>query len=48
MVAKKRDDQTARRSKVYTSQMFIYKENLDERKPTERTIRTRRKKSSDE
>ena len=48
MVSKKRDDRTDRRSKVYTSQMFIYKENLDERKPTERTLRTRRKNSSDE
>lgn len=48
MVSKKRDDRTERRSKVYTSQMFIYKENLDERKPTERTLRTRRKNSSDE
>jgi hypothetical protein len=48
MVSKKRDDRTDRRSKVYTSQMFIYKENLDERKPTERTLRTRRKNSSNE
>lgn len=45
--AKKRATLEERRSKVYTSQMFQYKENLDERKPTERKMRSRRKKSED-
>jgi hypothetical protein len=48
MVTKKRAEREPKTAKVYSSQMFMYRENLDERKPTERTLRTRRKKSSDD
>lgn len=48
MVTKKRAEREPKGPKVYSSHMFMYKENLDERKPTERTLRTRRKKSSDD
>jgi hypothetical protein len=42
----RRFDTEPKRSKVYTSEMFIYKENLDEKKPTERKMRSRRKRPS--
>ncbi|MCU0329516.1 MAG: hypothetical protein MUC47_00885 [Candidatus Kapabacteria bacterium] len=47
-LAKARAKTDNRRSKAYSSDMFVYKENLDEQKPKERTMRTRRKKSSDD
>jgi hypothetical protein len=45
--AKKRNVEPGR-SKVYTSEMFIYKENLDPNKPSERKMRSRRKRPSDD
>lgn len=42
----KRKDKDDRRSKVYSSDMFFYKENLDEKKPAERKMRSRRKRPS--
>lgn len=43
LVTKKRAEKLGR-SKVYTSSMFLYKENLVETKPAERKLRSRRKK----
>lgn len=45
-LAKRRSKSDSGRSTVYTSDMFIYKENLDPRKPTERKMRSRRNKPS--
>ncbi|MCX6139267.1 MAG: hypothetical protein NTX15_00270 [Candidatus Kapabacteria bacterium] len=36
------------RSKVYTSDRLVFKENLDEKKPTERKMRSRRTRPSDD
>ena len=47
-MAKKNEGADLGRSKVYTSDTFIYKENLDPNKPTERKMRSRRTKPSDE
>lgn len=44
--ARRRTDGKELRTKVYTSDTFLYKENLDEQKPTERKMRSRRKKPS--
>ena len=43
--ARKRDTDE-RRSKAYASDIYVFKENLDENKPQERKMRSRRKKSS--
>lgn len=43
-VAKRRTRKEPGRSTVYTSDMFMYKENLDPRKPSERKMRSRRHK----
>lgn len=47
-LAKRRAIRETGRSKVYTSDMFLYKENLDPRKPAERKMRSRRHKPSDD
>lgn len=47
-MAKKSQTKAPGRSKVYTSDMFIYKENLVPDKPVERKMRSRRNKPSDE
>ncbi len=44
--ASRRKDSDDRRSKAYVSDAFIYRENLDEAKPTERKMRSRRNKPS--
>ena len=47
-MAKKAQSREQGRSKVYTSDMFIYKENLVPDKPVERKMRSRRNKPSDD
>jgi hypothetical protein len=42
----RRFDTEPKRSKAYTSETFMYKENLDEKKPAERKMRSRRKRPS--
>ncbi|MEY3386645.1 MAG: hypothetical protein RIR53_1456 [Bacteroidota bacterium] len=44
--ASKRKEREVRRSKAYVSDAFMYRENLDEAKPTERKMRSRRNKPS--
>jgi hypothetical protein len=46
-LAKKQQSKAPGRSKVYTSDMFLYKENLDPTKPSERKMRSRRNRPSD-
>ncbi len=47
-MVKRRLGRETGRSKVYTSDMFLYKENLDPRKPAERKMRSRRHKPDSE
>lgn len=47
-MAKKTQTKETGRSKVYTSDMFIYKENLVPDKPAERKMRSRRNKPADD
>ncbi len=47
-MAKKTQSKETGRSKVYTSDMFIYKENLVPDKPVERKMRSRRHKPTDD
>jgi hypothetical protein len=42
----RRRDTDERRSKAYVSDSYVFKENLDENKPKERKMRSRRNKSS--
>ncbi|MBC8124398.1 MAG: hypothetical protein H7X70_01570, partial [Candidatus Kapabacteria bacterium] len=44
----KRNTRDEGRSKVYTSDRLVFKENLDEKKPTERKMRSRRTRPSDD
>jgi len=47
-MAKKDQTKAPGRSKVYTSDMFIYKENLVPDKPAERKMRSRRNRPTDD
>lgn len=46
-LAERKNHTEVSRSKVYTSDMFLYRENLDPNKPKERKMRSRKKRTDD-